>query len=174
MCVSKYHRPLQAQCVRPKSYKSCVFFAEHHFFAPPKLNSFFLLTRTQFFITILCVFFALCSRFLWILKLYKTLNDNDLFLAIYKNFFFIWRQRHTFCTQWRRNIHRLRAQPISCSPKQCGQNVHNSFFEARFEGGYFEMKKALLVVFIAGIHLKIKLLLNNFPKYINKCSKSTE
>lgn len=57
MCVSKYHRPLQAQCVGPKSYKSCVFFAEHHFFAPPKMNLFFLLTRTQFFITILRVCF---------------------------------------------------------------------------------------------------------------------
>lgn len=115
----------------PKSYKSCVFFAQH-FFASPKMNSFFSLTRTQFSLPFCVCVNAFCGRFPWMLKMYKTLNDNDLFLAIYKKLFFIWRQRHTFCTQWRLNIHRLRIQAISCWPKQCGQCVHNVFCQARF------------------------------------------
>lgn len=70
----------------PKSYKSCVFFAQH-FFASPKMNSFFSLTRTQFSLPFCVCVNAFCGRFPWMLKMYKTLNDNDLFLAIYKNFF---------------------------------------------------------------------------------------
>lgn len=81
----------------PKSYKSCVFFAQH-FFASPKMNSFFSLSRTQFSLPFCVCVNAFCGRFPWMLKMYKTLNDNDLFLAIYKNFFYLATATHFLYT----------------------------------------------------------------------------
>lgn len=81
MCVSKYYRALQPArsslaAWGPKAIKVAYFFAQYF-----SLNSFFL-TRTNFFITILCMcFFCLLWSISLELKMYKTLNDNDLFFG---------------------------------------------------------------------------------------------